>query len=109
MIDLNYANKNINQYKKDYRGYQVIVDKITTNHILNENNLTKERNQLNLLINTYQKELNLILLKENNNLQLFHDAFNLPKEKVIENLKYISSRLSAIGYILIGKGKEIGL
>lgn len=109
MIDINYANKNIILYKKDYYGCKVIIDRIATNHILTENDLYKKRLQLNEMTKQYKKELQRIMRQEECTLNLFVDAYKLSAEDVIKNLQYISSRLSAIGYILIGKGKEIGL
>ena len=41
MVDLLYAKQNISKYKFDYLGYEVIVDSIRIDEVLNSN-VTKE-------------------------------------------------------------------
>ena len=43
MIDLKLANENIKNYKFDYFGYLVIIDRIRTNDILENNDNKNSR------------------------------------------------------------------
>ena len=57
----------------------------------------------------YKNELNLIRKLEENKNTRHKNIFKLSKEQVSYELNYILKRLPAIGFIILGKGKEIGI
>ena len=106
MLDLKYAMENINKYKFDYNGYLVIVDKIRTQDILNNQNIQIMKILLLSMEEKYKKEL-LIIRKHENIEYIKKIDKKMIKEKIIERLKYIYDRLPAIGFIRLGLEKEI--
>lgn len=109
MIDLLFAEKNINKYKWDYDGYLVIVDKIRTIEVLQSYDLQKMQRHLQDLYDKYNKELNLMRKIEKVHVDKKININKLTKKQIISELQYILKRLPAIGFILLGKGKDIGV
>lgn len=105
MIDFSYAQENIHKYKFDYHGYLVIVDQIRTTEILSSCNYLAMKNHLNDLKKKYRNELSYIAKfeKQDNTIVKNH------KNKIVNELKYISKCLPVIGFMILGKGKEIGI
>ncbi len=109
MIDLLFAEKNIHKYKHDYDGYLVIVDQIRTMEILKTNDFLKMQKHLLYLYEKYNKELGLMQKIENDKEVKKLNIYKLTQNQVISELNYVLKRLPAIGFILLGKGSEIGI
>lgn len=105
MVDLLYAKQNISKYKFDYLGYEVIVDSIRIDEVLNSN-VTKEMQRfLKYLIEKYKQQIDII--------QKNHKAVKLTektnKKNIILYLEYLKDILPAIGFINLGLEKQIGI
>ena len=108
MIDLKLANENIKNYKFDYFGYLVIIDRIRTNDILENNDVKKMKEHLKMIKNKYKTEL--VQLAKLLEVKLsFKDPNKLNKKELVEQLNFISDVLPAIGYIKLGLQKQIGI
>lgn len=107
MIDLLYAKQNIDKYKFDYQGYLVIVDQIRSDDILESNNPKKIKMHYNYLVEKYKRELCIIskIEKKRNT----KSVSKMSVEQIKEEIKYIVERLPAIGFIILGLEKEIGI
>lgn len=108
MIDLLLAEKNINKYKFDYNGYLVIIDKIRTKEIIENGNLKAMQNHLKMLKNKYKVELKRIAFIEQKETKSIN-IYRLNKKQLVNELSYIYDRLPAIGHIILGLEKEIGI
>lgn len=106
MLNLKFANENIDKYKFDYVGYLVIVDKIRTQEVLSNNNYLQLKKHLMFLKEKYHKELRIIQQHENNIMDLNLNK-KILKETIVEKIKYIYERLAAIGFIKLGLINEI--
>lgn len=109
MINLLFAEENIHKYKFDYNGYLVIVDRIRTMEVLNSYDLISMRQHLQDLETKYCKELNVIRSIEENKKSKKTNYYKLTQEQVVEELKYLLKRLPAIGFMILGRGKDIGI
>ena len=108
MINFKYAQENINKYKFDYNGYLVIVDKIRTMEILDENNLKNMKKHLKYLLAKYIKEIEII--KEKSDKKISFDLIEkMSKQYLSKKLEYLIEILPAIGFINLGLEKEIGI
>lgn len=108
MIDLLLAEKNINKYKFDYSGYLVIIDKIRTKEILENGKIKAMQAHLKMLKSKYKNELKKIANIEQKEIK-FMNVNKLNKKQLIDELTYIYNRLPAIGFIILGIEKEIGI
>ena len=108
MIDLLLAEKNINKYKFDYSGYLVIIDRIRTKEVLENGTIKALQNHLKMLKDKYKDELKRIAFIEQIEIKSYN-VYRLNKKQLVNELKYIYDRLPAIGYIILGLEKEIGI
>ena len=108
MIDLLLAEKNINKYKFDYSGYLVIIDRIRTKEVLENGTIKALQNHLKMLKDKYKDELKRIAFIEQIEIKSYN-VYRLNKKQLVNELKYIYDRLPAIGYIVLGLEKEIGI
>ena len=108
MIDLLLAEKNINKYKFDYSGYLVIIDRIRTKEVLENGTIKALQNHLKMLKSKYKDELKRIAFIEQIEIKNYN-VYRLNKKQLVNELKYIYDRLPAIGYIILGLEKEIGI
>ena len=108
MIDLLLAEKNINKYKFDYSGYLVIIDRIRTKEVLENGTIKALQNHLKMLKDKYKDEIKRIAFIEQIEIKSYN-VYRLNKKQLVNELKYIYDRLPAIGYIILGLEKEIGI
>lgn len=108
MIDLLQATQNINKYKYDYCGYEVIVDQIRTKEVLIDNQVKKMQNHLKLLKEKYKAEIIKIAKLENEKV-FYKSIMKMNKKQLHDELTYIYNRLPAVGYIKLGIEKQIGI
>ena len=108
MIDLKLANENINKYKFDYDGYLVIIDQIRTKEILSKQDIKEMQKHLKMLKDKYKLQLNKIAKIENKSNKSI-SVFKMNKKQLVDELTYIYHRLPAVGYIILGLSKEIGI
>ena len=109
MIDFSFANKNISQYIYDYDGYLVVVDQIRCKDMLLEKAIYKQKSFLQETWAKYNAAFKIIAIHDNHD---FNDAkriFKMSKKQVIDELNYTITCLPVVGFILLGKGKEIGI
>lgn len=105
MIDFSFAQENIHKYKFDYSGYLVIVDQIRTAEVLNSYDHLAMKRHLDELKGKYKKELSMIAKIDKQK----EKPLNNSKNKVVNELKYILKYLPVIGFIVLGKGKDVGI
>ena len=109
MINFAFAEENLHKYKFDYSGYLVIVDKIRTMEVLNSYDYATMKNHLQDLKEKYKKELLFIQQIEPKNEDSNEKKIKSNKSSVVNELKYILKCLPVIGFMILGKGKDIGV
>lgn len=104
MIDFKYAQDNIYEYKFDYFGYLVIVDQIRILDYFDSKKNNYEKNKfLKQLINKYLNQIKTINMITKNN------TLKDNKVSIDDKLHYLYEILPAIGFIMLGLSKKIGI